>query len=353
MNKYFLITGYNANATGDYLTHTQILNSSNLKLFEIPSYNVGIGIIRKNWSKGLNYTPWSKNNSSNSYTFYNNRVYLCLSNNEKNISNIPNSSTIPPTHTSGKVKYGDGYVWLYLYSISANVENMVNTNTIPAPSFYGLKQLIINRETDDIDCGITAGLTGICAIYLTDDSKTNANLIYYSGVSCESCKNTAEETTKTDLLTTIFYSKGITTSNSISIKTPQDSLEYYISTGKINPKLNFEARSYTEAKSSGISAGAILSASINLGYISGISSTYLNLSDTELPITITGDGYGGSMSFITVNNAGSNQITGINLISGGRDYISDNVELLLNGITNSDKRNTIKSSINIEKSNHL
>ncbi|MBM4223923.1 MAG: hypothetical protein FJ167_03855 [Gammaproteobacteria bacterium] len=348
MNKYFLITGYTAGATGNYLTYDQVINSSNLQLFSIPSYDVSIGIARKNWTKGSKFTPWSKNNSVNSYVFYNDKVYLCVSNNEKNIVNLPNSSNIPPTHTSGKVKYSDGYVWLYLYTISANVINMVNSVTIPAPSSYGLKKLVIGRETDDVNCGTTAGATGICALYLTDDSKTTANLIYSSGVSCESCKNTAEETTKTDLLTTVFYPQGSTLSSTISIKTPQEFLEFYISTEKINSKLNFEARCYVEAKSSGISAGAILGAFINLNTITGVSAAYLNLTASELPITVTGGGgTAASIEFITVNNSGLNQITGIRLTSGGTNYTTEQTQVSLSGIADSTKRNTIQSAISL------
>jgi len=347
MNKYFLITGYNSSATGNYLSHNQVTSSSNLQLFNIPSYDIGLGILRKNWIKGSKFNAWLKNNSNNSYVLHKDKVYLCVSNNQKNILNFTNSSSIPPTHSSGKLKYPDGYEWLYLYSINGLAANMINSTHIPAPSSYKLKKLVIDREIDDISCGVTAGISGTCALYLTDNSKITANLIYSDISSCESCKNTAEETTKTDLLTTVFYPQGTTAPNSISINTIQESLESNIAKEKINSKLNFEAKCYTEAKLSGISAGAILSAFIDLNAISGVSGNYLNLTDSELPITVNGGGTGASVELIVQNNSGANQIIGIVLKSGGSNYILEQLSVNLPGISDSTKRNTIESAITL------
>jgi hypothetical protein len=226
-------------------------------------------------------------------------------------------------------------------------DNMINSTFIPAPSSYNLKKLVIDREIDDITCGSTAGTTGTCALYLTTDSKITANLIYSDTTSCESCKNTAEETTKTDLLTTIFYPKGVSASSSIPINTLQQSLESNISKEKINSKLNFEAKCYADAKLSGISAGAILATFIDLNAISGVSANYLNLTTSELPITIGGGGTGASIELIIQNDSGVNQITGIVLKSGGSNYISEQTTVSLPGISDSTKRNTIESAITL------
>lgn len=40
MNKFFLITGYTAGATGSQLSYNQVLQSANLQLFSIPTSNI-------------------------------------------------------------------------------------------------------------------------------------------------------------------------------------------------------------------------------------------------------------------------------------------------------------------------
>ena len=346
MNKFFLITGYTAGATGSHLSYNQVLQSANLQLFSIPTSNISLGINRKNWIRGAQYVPYSRLNSQESYVFHNEKVYLCIGNNDKNIKNISNSSRYVPIHTSGIVQYPDGYSWLYLYKITANVQNMVNSNTIPAPSTYGLKNLVINRETDDIDCGLTAGITGTCAIYLMNSDKTSASLIHQTGLSCSICLNIAEETTKTDLLTTIFYSTGVTPDGTIQIKSTQDFLENYITGKKIDSDLNFEAQCYEIGKSSGLSAGAILSAQISLTQIEGVSSEYLLLTNSELPITIPG-GTGAGASFITTPTSNKNKIIGIRLTGSGYGYVPEQLRVSLIGIIDSTKRTTIENAINL------
>lgn len=326
MNKYFIITGFiDPFPASGYSNYTDVLNSENLKIFKIPSHNIGLGIPRKNWIKGTSYIPYSLQNEtdiSRSYILYNNKVYLCLNNNDNNLKDIINSSNYPPTHSSGILKYPDGYSWLFLYKITANVENMINSSTIPAPSTYGLKQLVINRETDDIECGLTGGITGNCAIYLTDSSKTSASLIYQSGLSCSVCLNMAEETTKTDLLTTIFYPIGITASSSIEIKSPKNLLEQQIQLKKIDPSLNFEANCYESSKISGLTGGSILSAQFNMQSVYNENPDYLIMGNTLGNITITQSGATGALvEFIKIPVSPTTyQIIGIRVISPGEGY---------------------------------
>lgn len=352
MNKFFLITGFlDPLPVNPNVSYSSIKSSGfeYVKIFKIPPSNIGLGIPRKNWTRGTSYTGYSLQNQtdiSKSYVMYNQKVYLCLNNNDNNLPNIINSSTYPPTHSNGIVKYPDGYSWLYLYKITANVENMVNSSTIPAPSTYGLKQLVINRETDDIECGLTAGITGTCGIYLTDFSKTSASLIYQAGLSCSVCLNMAEETTKTDLLTTIFYPTGITASSTIEIKSPKNSLEQLIQSKKIDTSLNFEASCYDSSKTSGLSGGSILSAQINIQSIYDINPNYLILNDSELTITISdGGGTGALIEFIKIpESPTSHKITGIQVTKHGQNYpVAPSI--LLSGITNNEKKASILGSI--------
>jgi hypothetical protein len=348
MNKYFLIKGNHTSGitTQSYLTYEEVITSSNISIVPLSIKDIKLGIKNIPWIKGSKYLPYSKDNSSNSYVMYDQRVYLCLSNNDLNKSNTPNNSKFPPHHNIGKFSYPDGYTWLYLYSITSDVLGFLNSNTIPVPSNYMLNRMVNFLETDSILC--TNGNTGTCAIYLTDSSKKNANLIYQQGISCEVCKNIAEETTKTDLLTTDFYEQE-QVSASISIKSKQQILNEFIDSNLIIPNLNFEAKTFYNAKLSGISNGAILNAMIDIQQLEGLSLSYSLLTNDENIISFTGgNGTGAVISFNTIPENNKLKIIGIKLSSGGMNYSSVFSEIYLPGITNSEKRDAIKNSIKLE-----
>jgi len=348
MNKYFLIKGnHTPGITSSHLSYYEVINSSNISIINISAKNIKLGIKNIPWIKGSSYTPYSQDNFDNSYVFYNQKVYLCLSNNDLNIKNITNSSTFAPTHNLGKITYPDGYTWLYLYSITSDVLGFLNSKTIPAPSNYMLSSILNSLETDNINC--EEGITGICALYITDSTKENANLIYQQGISCGVCKEIAEETSKTDLLTTIFYKQGQEILSSIEIKSKQENINELIDSKKINPNLDFEFKTFNDAKLSGISNGCILSASIDLEQIRGVSLSYLFLSQNENNITVTG-GIGASISFKTISENNKLKIIGINLLNGGKNYTTNTTEIFLPGITDTQKRDTIKNSIKLQKS---
>ena len=359
MDKYYLITGYNTEASGAaYLTYAQVLSSTGVIVTSIPKNNISFAIPRVNWVMGAQFDSYTEEDNSGSYALYNDNVYLCLSNNAKNVKNVINSSNYAPTHASGKVKKPDGYTWEFLYKLTSSVTTLSNVNFIPAPSSYGLKALLVNQEIDVIDC--SGGSTGTCALYLTQNGGTYASLIYSGLTGCSECSTIAEETTKTDLLWTRFYEPSESVPSSISLFNYTASLENAIASGKINSKLNFEAKTYENAKLSGISAGAILSANINLAAISalevtdGVSAdTYLKILSSENAISLTGGtgssgGTGASVVFITsVVDAYYDKIIGINLTAGGSDYTSELVSVLLPGITLTLKRTALISNIDL------
>ena len=350
MDKYYLITGYHDEAPGSsYLTYTQVLASSNLEANIIPRNSISFAIPRVNWVKGKVFNSYTEENNSNSYALYNDKVYLCISNNTNNVKNITNSSNYTPSHTLGCKKYPDGYDWLYLYKITLSVDSLVNTNFIPAPSVYELKNLINNQEADTIVCNGFTGTTGTCAIYVQGSTATAA--LMFSGITgCTTCSSIAAETTKTDLLTTKFFQPGDTIPSTISLFDWTTSLENAIESGKINSKLNFLAYNYLLAKTSGISSGAILGATINLSAISALDSSYLNISSSESSMSVTGGtggGTGASVEFITaVAGATYDKIVGILLTQGGGSYTPDATVLLPN-ISLSAKRQAIIDNIEL------
>ena len=349
MDKYYLITGNNAQAPGSsYLSYGQVLGSTGLASTLIHRNNISFAIPRQNWTS-TSFDSYTEENNAGSYAVYNENVYLCLSNNSNGIKNVINSSKYPPTHTIGESLKSDGYRWLFLYKITSTVSSLSNPNFIPAPSSYGLKALVVNQESDNVDC--TGATTGTCAQYLTQTGGTYAQLIYTgsTGSSCSLCGQIAEETTKTDLLWTKFYKQGDTVPQTISLFNYTESLENAINNRKINSKLNFEAKTYTDALASGISSGAILSANINIPAISalevsnGVSAgTYLTVTSAERIITING-GTGASAEFIITNN----KISGIRLLTHGGEYTPEKVNITLNGISSATKKSALISNITL------
>ena len=355
MDKYYLITGNNAEAPGSsYLSYGQVLSSTGLASTLIGRNNISFAIPRVNWVKGKSFDSYTEENNAGSYAVYNENVYLCLSNNPNGIKNVINSSNYPPTHTIGEEEKPDRYRWLFLYKITSTVSSLSNPNFIPAPSSYGLKALVVNQEIDTIDCtGIT---TGTCAQYKTQTGGTYAQLIYTgsTGSSCSLCAQIAEETTKTDLLWTKFYKQGDAVPETISLFNYTESLENAINNRKINSKLNFEAKTYTDALASGISSGAILSTNINIPAISaleisnGVSAgTYLTVTSAERIITINGGtgggGTGASAEFIITNN----KISGIRLLTHGGGYTPELVNITLTGISSATKKSALISNIEL------
>lgn len=358
MDKHYLITGYNTGASGSaYLSYAQVIASTGAAAILIPRNQISFAIPANPWIKGKQFDSYTESNNEGSYCNYNDKVYLCLSNNSNNVKNITNSSNYAPTHTTGTITKLDGYDWMHLYNITSTVATLSNTNFIPAPSTYGLKLLINNQESDIITCPV--GNTGTCAQYLSLTGGTLASLIYTNGPtggSCDHCVQIAEETTKTDGLWTIFYEPGVIVPSTISLFNYTESLERAIANGKINAKLNFEANTYMGAIASGISAGALLSANINIAAISaaevadGVSAgIYFRVSSAENSMIILngtgGTGSGATAQFITVAGTTYSTIIGVRLVSGGGNYTPELVTVSLPGISSSSKRAALEDNI--------
>ena len=355
MDKYYLITGNNTEASGSsYLSYGQVLGSTGVVATLIQKNNISFAIPRVNWVKGKSFDSYTEENNAGSYAVYNENVYLCLSNNPYNITNVINSSNYPPTHTIGEEQKPDGYRWKFLYKITSTVSSLSNPNFIPAPSSYGLKALVVNQEKDNVDC--TGNTAGTCAQYKTQTGGTYAQLIYTVTLDdcCVLCAQIAEETTKTDLLWTKFYKQGDDVPQTISLFNYTESLENAINNRKINSKLNFEAKTYIDALASGISSGAILSTNINIPAITaleisnGVSAgTYLTVTSAERIITINGGtgggGTGASAEFIITNN----KISGIRLLTHGGEYTPEKVNITLNGISSATKKSALISNITL------
>lgn len=110
-------TFHEDNSVSEY-AQSQILN--NCLMLISNAYKVVYGFKRINYSVNTvyDYLETTQDNSiRNNYVVLtnDNRVYVCLFNNDNKPSNIK------PTHTTYNIKtYPDGYKWLYVYTLSAN-----------------------------------------------------------------------------------------------------------------------------------------------------------------------------------------------------------------------------------------
>jgi hypothetical protein len=89
------------------------------------------------WSRSKMFVPWKSNltETQTNYYVYNSQnqfVYLCVSNNEDNRSDLTGQvSTVRPTHTSGIQEYSDGFSWLPVYKVTGGMQKFVSSNWIP------------------------------------------------------------------------------------------------------------------------------------------------------------------------------------------------------------------------------
>ena len=112
------INTYNEDNSVSEYAQSQILN--NCMMLISNAYKVVYGFKRVNYvaNTTYDYLETTQDNSiRNNYVVLtnDNRVYVCLYNNDNKPSNIK------PTHTTYNIKsYPDGYKWFYVYTLSAN-----------------------------------------------------------------------------------------------------------------------------------------------------------------------------------------------------------------------------------------
>ena len=71
MDKYYLITGNNAEAPGSsYLSYGQVLGSTGLASTLIQRNNISFAIPRVNWTS-TSFDPYTEENNAGSYAVYN------------------------------------------------------------------------------------------------------------------------------------------------------------------------------------------------------------------------------------------------------------------------------------------
>jgi hypothetical protein len=309
INKYQILVGYLPPELQNY----SVLNSNQInqyphKIFPITEIYTAMNI--PTWERGTVYSSFgnSLGNSHSSIVKWTNYVWICLSNNEQNILNQYNPSTIPPSSTKNE----DGYQWILAFEIDRGKKSETWTRI---PSFDELEK-IIDTDLENFCGNTTEGITGYCLIYKQNDSGITGSLINngstYLETTCIDCQNLSKILNTGTGYHTIF-SDSTPETNSISLNNRTEKFNSIINDWKYTN--NFEIKSATIAKNSGLVEGAILGAFINssiLGFQISTSTSIEVSSDT---------GSGADVRFTLGNISGNTgEITGIQIINRGNNY---------------------------------
>lgn len=261
------------------------------------------------WSKGTVYSSYGNilSASNPSIVKYGDTVWLCISNNLKNIKDQSNSSNYIPS--AGRLT--DGYEWLRLFDLD-------NTNRglyTKVPSHTGIVEALKVNEDNFCTDG-TKGITGNCLLYLTD----GITATFLAGISadCVACNTLSNSLINGDVK--VSFSLDFDSSD-VTLLTSKEKLANVIASdaGSREAKLNFNISSYNDSLSRGISAGCIIGVNIDSAYLyTGVN--------TGLTIGISGGsgnigGTGADVKFMftsVVGNTGN--ISGITLNARGEDY---------------------------------
>jgi hypothetical protein len=313
-HQVLFLGGYTGNATNTNTTYDRNRISNEVGLVKrIKRKDVVPVIQRVDWKSGSPYNYWNSregNLEDGSYAYYalasNGILYLCLSNNDKNRSDLSLqvASTIEPTHSVGIHKYSDGYTWMALFKVDYTISKFLTSNWIPVPILENLFSEFntgnsLNGLATDI-CGSSAGVLGACCLYnktreydpITSVEITGGNLFdCFSSMPCYRCKEISDSLNKERV-----FIQGATCA-SCSATTEIQSLIEQIDANNENYAKNSTIISQRNIqKDSEDNDGRILSALIDL---SGITHSDLITTEQNPKLDLNNGGVGGDVRLST------------------------------------------------------
>jgi hypothetical protein len=336
-NQLFVFAGYNPNPT---ITDS---TQSSIELWNYSDFSVRVGqnslipvTPYVKWVEKKPYNSWSSTgvNTGNYYAYndQNGYVYLCISNNEDNRSDISgqNVSNIRPTHTAGIQKYNDGYSWKPLYKVTPSIERFVTSSWLPVVSFDlfdNSSQRTLNQQTKRFckEGAIGTEEIGKCAIYAkvplnTDDDAGSTE--FQAGdlftvaeeVSCARCFYMMYQN---DKFISVFYENSDVVPNTTIVSENYDLITSLIESSEITTSSPYYYL-HEINQNDGLDDGAIVSAFIDL---SGFSRSQLvaNVENPEFTIT-SNSGVGGRIRLKTTKVENTFIISGIEVLSPGSYY---------------------------------
>ena len=304
-HQVLFLGGYTGTSPNTNTTYDRNIISNEISLVKRIKRNDVVPVIQRvDWTSGSPYNYWNSragNIEDGSYSYYalasNGVVYLCLSNNEKNRSDLSMqiASTSEPNHILGIEKYPDGYSWMALFKIDYTLNKFLTSNWIPVPILENLfsetntGNSLVGLATDI--CGSSAGVLGACCLYnkkkefdpITSVEITGGNLFdCFSSMPCYRCTEIADSLNKKQVF--IQGATCASCSPTTEIQTLIEKIDArrsdYSKNSTIITQRNIQEDSETND-------GRILSAFIDL---SGISAGALVTTDPSPPIDLNNGG---------------------------------------------------------------
>lgn len=312
------------------------------------------------WQSGKYYDPYIINGNNN-YVLNseNNIVYLCVSNNVNNTTDLANVSSVIPTHTTPTInQLSDGYSWIPLFKVDSDLNRFISKNDLPLPEIAVKPDYASFTEEYQALCGAGVTSFGCCCMYFKENSVDEVTSeVYTKGdvtnetifSDCYECQKLANALDRE-----VLFLTGLTAGSISSNSTGENPL--CPSTKVIKTTLEqLEANKYeTVPGSSNEFAYNLLS---NFENSSGIMFIRINLGSlTEAQRTISlsnptfniGDptGTGALARFRTIQiSEYSHKIIGVELVSSGTGYNAVPDINLTNISTNSNLKNSISVGV--------
>jgi hypothetical protein len=333
-NQLFVFVGSDTKST------TSNSNQASLDVWKQSDFSIKVGqnsiypvVPNVKWIQKRPYIPWSgtTENTGNYYVYndQNQYVYLCVSDNENNRTDLrgENVSNIRPTHTVGIQRYSDGYSWKPLYRMTPSIERFITSKWIPVISFDLFdsedqkSQLLQTQEF----CDNATSTVGQCAIYAktplsTDDD--SGTIEYLKGdlftiaenITCSDCHYLMKNN---DKFVSYFYEDTETVPTSIEIID-----EYTLIGNSVEQNLISTASPYYYLyqvnSNDNLEEGSIVSAFINLG---SFTTSQLLVTQENPELTVTSNtGTGARIRLKTGVFNETYIINGIEVINPGSGY---------------------------------
>lgn len=287
------------------------------------------------WQSGKYYDPYIINGDNN-YVLNseNNIVYLCVSNNVDNTTDLANVSSVIPTHTTPTInQLSDGYSWIPLFKVDSDLNRFISKNDLPLPEIVVKPDYAsFSEEYQDL-CGAGVTSFGCCCMYFKENSVDElTSEVYTKGdvtnetifSDCYECQKLANALDRE-----VLFLTGLTAGSISSNSTGENPL--CPSTKVIKTTLEqLEANKYeTVPGSSNEFAYNLLSNFENSSGIMFIRINLGSLTETQKTISLSNPtfniadptGTGALARFRTIQiSEYSHKIIGVELVSSGTGY---------------------------------
>lgn len=312
------------------------------------------------WQSGKYYDPYIINGDNN-YVLNseNNIVYLCVSNNVDNTTDLANVSSVIPTHTTPTINQSsDGYSWIPLFKVDSDLNRFISKNDLPLPEIVVKPDYASFSEEYQALCGDGVTSFGCCCMYFKENSVDELTAeVYTKGdvtnetifSDCYECQKLANALNRE-----VLFLSGLTAGSISSDNTAENPLCPSTKIIKTTLEQLEENKYETVPGSSNEFAYNLLS---NFENSSGIMFIRINLGSlTEAQKTISvsnptfniGDptGTGALARFRTIQiSEYSHKIIGVELVSSGTGYDAVPDIDLTNISTNSNLKNSISLGV--------